>query len=344
MGTCSKCMVKERFGDTDQMLICDGCDTLVHTSCAGLFAVPMGDWLCEGCLEVLAARRAADTTQDCTRYDEGRRSLESKLAPLPEVDPSTSALAGAAEGRFRAVIASRKTDALDRLAENQRLLARTSEERMSTLKRGIQAVHDALQQNWDSAKTRIMEKHGIIWWEIKNVGKSRIDFRREDGSTGTVYMERKYRGQTEVDCCAEWDRYYKKYETCSNELDQAPEFMALKDVKHQVAVMKRELDQLKAEEKQRHRMEREDRKQVQLNFAKLLSEPKMSFETNAQYRSRKECEPVFMGVVKIEDDDDVRVLNILREPTELVISIPVNATTATAAATTTTTTDRKSVV
>ena len=38
----------EQAGDTDQMLICDGCDALVHTSCAGLLAVPVGDWLCGG--------------------------------------------------------------------------------------------------------------------------------------------------------------------------------------------------------------------------------------------------------------------------------------------------------
>ena len=62
-----------------------------------------------------------------------------------------------------------------------------------------------------------------------------------------------------------------------------------------------------------------------LDFAKLLGGPRLANETMAQYRSRIGCDPLFLGVVKIEEPD-IRSLNVLREPTELVIRIPVNGT------------------
>ena len=44
-----------------------------------------------------------------------------------------------------------------------------------------------------------------------------------------------------------------------------------------------------------------------------------------QYQSRVGCDPLFLGIVKVEEPD-VRGLNILRELTESVLSIPVNST------------------
>lgn len=71
-------------------------------------------------------------------------------------------------------------------------------------------------------------------------------------------------------------------------------------------------------------MDEEDRRNLLLDFAKLLSEPQLDFEGKKLYQSRVGGEPLFLGVVKIEEPD-VRVLNILKEPTELVLSIPVNS-------------------
>ena len=45
-----------------------------------------------------------------------------------------------------------------------------------------------------------------------------------------------------------------------------------------------------------------------------------------QYRSRQGHAPLFIGMAKVEDANDKRVLNILQEPTELVLLIPVSST------------------
>ena len=45
------CMVCEEFGDEERLLLCDGCNGSCHTFCAGLDAVPAGQWFCYTCEE-----------------------------------------------------------------------------------------------------------------------------------------------------------------------------------------------------------------------------------------------------------------------------------------------------
>lgn len=52
-----------------------------------------------------------------------------------------------------------------------------------------------------------------------------------------------------------------------------------------------------------------------------MSEPQLEFELKRDYQDREGFKTIFLGVVKIEEAD-IRVLNMLKEPTELVVSIP----------------------
>ena len=45
----STCVVCRKDDNGDQILLCDGCDSECHTYCAGLEAVPDGDWFCANC-------------------------------------------------------------------------------------------------------------------------------------------------------------------------------------------------------------------------------------------------------------------------------------------------------
>ena len=46
----SHSIILEQPGDTDEILLCDGCDLEIHLSCAGLKEIPTTDWLCNSCL------------------------------------------------------------------------------------------------------------------------------------------------------------------------------------------------------------------------------------------------------------------------------------------------------
>jgi len=96
------------------------------------------------------------------------------------------------------------------------------------------------------------------------------------------------------------------------------------NAKNQLDKLTQDLAQAKKDEKDRPAMDYEDKKQVMLEFAQLLSDPKLDFETKKNFQSRMGRDPLFLGVVKLEQPD-IRVLNILREPTELVIALPVHS-------------------
>ena len=53
----------------------------------------------------------------------------------------------------------------------------------------------------------------------------------------------------------------------------------------------------------------------------LLSKPRCAWELKKTYFQRASSNPIFLGVVRLRDDADIRMLNLLKEPTELVLSI-----------------------
>ena len=107
-------------------------------------------------------------------------------------------------------------------------------------------------------------------------------------------------------------------------MDQVPEKAMLQNAKGRLATLKEDLNQAIGEDKERPRSDEDDRRQLLLGFANLLSEPKLDFELVKQYSIRKDFKAMFLGVVKLEEAD-IRVINLLKEPTELVLTIPVDA-------------------
>ena len=87
--------------------------------------------------------------------------------------------------------------------------------------------------------------------------------------------------------------------------------------------MSDELRQAAEDAKHRPTLDEEDKRQLLLSFVKLLSKPRYTWEMKKTYVQRASFNPIFLGVVRLRDDADIRVLNLLKEPTELVLSIPV---------------------
>ena len=160
MATCSKCLKKERPDDTEEMLMCDGCDIAIHVSCAGLLMVPDGDWLCGACLDILDARKKSLATDK----EGDRRSLMAKLPPLPKLDDETAHMVTKAKMRFREEMLSRKSVALSRLEENQGVMAVASKARVSELENEVREadahVADVKKIRKSAWKVAMVEKHG----------------------------------------------------------------------------------------------------------------------------------------------------------------------------------------
>ncbi|KAL7550676.1 hypothetical protein ACHAWF_013896 [Thalassiosira exigua] len=333
MATCSKCGAKERPGDADEILLCDGCDLEIHVSCAGLAAVPPGDFLCEGCLAILDARRDADADPNAPRDADGVRSLRATLPPLPTLDGATAAIAERADRRFREEVTKRRERALGELRESQAAIGAASRERVRDLAGRVEEQENLVEvetSNHNGARNRTLRKHGLRGWTINNSGKSHIKFYADDGSTGEVRRERvydptfwrRYR-DFKTTKCPGWDRYYQKVRTCSNELNQLIEKAVLRAATDKLSSLREELAEANQEERERPSSEEEDKRALLLGYADLLSEPRLDFELKRDYDARYGFQTMYLGIVKLEDAD-VRVLNIMKEPTEFVLSIPVD--------------------
>ena len=157
----------ERPDDKDEMLMCDGCNLEIHVSCAGLSAVPDGDWLCASCLDVLDARRksliAAVAVVDAGGGSHNR-SLAAKLPRRPHVyEPTLVEMGANARRRFREEMLSRRNVALRVLEENQGVLAVASRERVAELMNDVPtalATVEVEKASYKIAVARTLARHG----------------------------------------------------------------------------------------------------------------------------------------------------------------------------------------
>ncbi|KAI8019580.1 PHD and RING finger domain-containing protein 1 [Camellia lanceoleosa] len=77
-----RCTVCDSARDESLLLLCDLCDSAVHTYCVGLGAtVPEGDWFCQDCTVSKAEHKKSETDTDC---DSQMSSINFQKAPLAE--------------------------------------------------------------------------------------------------------------------------------------------------------------------------------------------------------------------------------------------------------------------
>ena len=317
--------------DPDEMLMCDGCDIEMHVSCAGLTAVPTCDWLCPGCLEIMDARRKYLVKGEETR------SLETKLPDLPALSANTLDLAAHAQQRFIADVTARKESVVEQLMENQRVLAVESAERIEVLKRELREAEkdkSLKERMFQSACRVIRQRLKLYSWEVfGGSGTSNIKYNKDNGDivvlqrkTTYEYRSMRIESKHSYEGCTQhqWQTWYNKIQRYRRETDALPEFVEKNAANEKVASLQQELKTSEANEKDMTVVNEDERRSLLLNFATLLSEPRLDFETAKSYGVRKGLSPLFLGVVKPRDSHDVQVLNILKEPTELIIIVPIN--------------------
>lgn len=316
-GTCSKCGKKENPDDEDQMLICDGCDLEIHVSCAGLDSVPEGDFLCDKCLDVMSARKAAAA-------DGRERSLKIQLPKLPAIDNDSKAMAEHALTRFEVDVTARRDEVLSSLAQNTRVMAETLEARIVEARSKVERQTNFVsskKRSLDSARNSVFSKYGLRGWQFKNFGLSYIKYRKCDGSTGVVRKQKKWDGDV-VD--PEWEQYYQKVIQCSREMKALNEARCLKNAEKKLSSLTDDLNELRNERHSQTEQDQVDRRRIEVNFAKLLSSPQLDWEKKKEYENRRGCAPLFLGAVIVQNADEVRLLNVLTEPVELIVTIPIH--------------------
>ena len=292
IAVCSKCLKKEKRNDTDQILLCDGCDLEIHTSCAGFNMLPEGDWLCRNCLKVLKARN------------------DFALSPLKELDSDTVALAVRASISLREAIAKRKSVALNRMKENHRVLKRDLQKRTSNLENERLLLKNVVSiegQRYDASRDQILARHGITDWGLSG-GSSWIV---PDHGTSTRVNRQN----------PEWERFHRKLLHCIRALDRERE--PLRCAENGLEELENKLREAEAEEDKRLRFDEKENRSFLLEFARLEGGERLDFESIKHCSARLEDVPVFLGVVKVEYSD-IQILNMLREPIELVLMVPVS--------------------
>ena len=315
----------EITNDPDPMLMCDGCDIEMHLSCAGLTAVPTCDWLCPNCLKVMDARKkfleqGAET-----------RSLKAKLPDLPELDGDTLELAFRAHQRFSGGIASRKQRALDELEENQRVLGVALAKRIQKQRNDVRDAEfkkAAKTIAYNDACREVKNRLKLVGWNIHGFGTSYIQYRNNAGDTielrkTTRWANHNWRTVYEKGTQLQWQTWRGKIERYSEEVDELPQYRAKNAAAKKLDSLKQELNSLEVEERMMPSVNEDDRRSLLLNFATLAREPRLNFETKKDYASRVGEDALFLGVLKTRDSSDVQTLNILKEPTELLIIMPV---------------------
>jgi hypothetical protein len=68
--------------------------------------------------------------------------------------------------------------------------------------------------------------------------------------------------------------------------------------------------------------ETDEQRRLELEYASLLNEPRLQYETVNEYK-RREFPPRYLGRVHLADDSDVLAMNMLLEPDELILLLPV---------------------
>ena len=264
MATCSQCFKKEKECDTDEMLLCDGCNLEIHLSCAGLSSVPTGDWLCENCLEVLRARKE--------QLDKNPNFCVPSLPKMEELPSQIASISTIASDRKTAFLEAKK-----------KCLIRQMEMNDEVLRLALVAIRESLQIELDFA--------------IAHVIHLRQDYERSISAFQQIYRN---------------DDTSERLPITEQRLQQ----------KRQERDAKQELVNKAEEELGQHdKYCTEKKNEILLGYAALQGECKLPFESKKYFKKRENDGPLFLGLVTLTENDIVYI-NLLTEPTELVLVIP----------------------
>ena len=310
---------KNSHNHSNPMLICDGCDANCHLFCAGLERVPDGDWLCTNCEGILLARKKhhyEDTTDSVSTP-----SLKVALPPLPECPPEMQHRVADATTKLHSYLVQRSDSSFRQLRQNHEAIFTSRNERIEELQSRTIPHHESIVQRireeFPIEQRRIKDLHNIYgWFFLPTIDRPLNHIISKHPQTGrntkyynpsTPWYARNTVGQDTETSVAEWNRILPNWRRF------LPEWKALSNRKKRaekdLKTAKDDLVHCLNENKTRCRDEKHELKQLTL-FNSALWDAKI------------------LGICPVRDHRDVQVLNLLREPEELILTVPMKETTS----------------
>jgi hypothetical protein len=311
-----------------ELLLCDGCDSLHHVHCVGLSAVPAGDWFCRDCTTILQARAA----HMATAHSVVTNKILAPVAPMQL--PLELTLVG--QNMFD-LVNHRRTLELQGIkdiyatgqkswqARKVQLQTNTTqlEARIVTAKR----IHAAAQQQAmdeqgvDGWHLHLPQHQSAGWIELRGSGRL---LQKDETKQELVVRVGYYTTRRTVES-EKWKRAYRLVlavsETCRVSERE------WKNLKTELKTAQETLQQEEIDAKAFAETELRDRRATELRYAALLGEDKLDHETVTVFKQREPV-PRYLGRIYAADHGDVLALNMLREPDELILTIPMDYTNA----------------
>lgn len=301
-----------------EMLMCDGCDAPHHIACVGLTCVPKGDWFCIKCLDVLKARA----------NNHGGKEALFKLPPLPALSLGPQ---HQMKETLRTHLQNRRVEAFSNLDSYNVATRASIQSRQQELQAEIGRIEQQLQQSKDEYNRhlrKVMNDHGLNGWSMGNFNKSKnwIEIRENGRIVKLIESEQTIQRATSwwgsATMTNAWNRAIAKRETVYRNAALKKKDKAVKTLKAKLAATKESLAESQRDVKALSSSETEEHFRIEAEYAALLNEPQLKDESNAAYK-RREFPPRYIGMVHLDDDTGVLAMNMLSEPDELVIAVPV---------------------
>jgi hypothetical protein len=179
-----------------------------------------------------------------------------------------------------------------------------------------------------AAQQQAMDEHGVLGWSLTGSGSGWIELRdsgrlfEKDETTHDIVWIGEYHRRRPVRSM-KWRRARQLvreiYETSRVKRLKMAETNLITELKTTKEALKQEELEAKAFMETGSR----DRRAIELRYAALLGEDKLDHETVTAFKNREPV-PRYLGQIYAEDHGDVLALNMLREPDELILTIPMD--------------------
>eukprot|EP01043_Picozoa_sp_COSAG02_P038752 COSAG02_NODE_3010_length_7554_cov_14.731590_4_plen_1222_part_01 len=343
---CIVCEQHEHPEDSP-IVLCDGCDSAVHLACSGLQSVPEGDYFCAECLGILRSRKEKHGTDG---------SLQAVLPPLPPLVASThhnealkSLLINRKAGAMAALLESHQAVRSASLAREKELSERAipvASQQYEAAKRREQQAFNVVSsdygiQGWGGKASevrassggyynhhRVMDpKYSSRWIRVTNYwGNELVLYEKHEVSIVYVRQPNTYynywnKGTPTRAESEDWQEANRLVNQLKADARYASAVRESKHARAALAALQEELVALPAERASRPQLEAEEIHALNKEYASLLDEPRKPHESIVDH-SKRPAAPKLLGELTLPHDSDVAKMQMLCEPEELVIFLP----------------------